>query len=74
MLAGATSPARVAAQSCDPIYTGRCIPSVWEGGGLHFDYFYAQGNYGVFLADPYNDPHGLDGWNSVDDGYGCEGY
>ena len=25
-------------------------------------------------ADPYNDPHGLNGWNYVDDGIGCEGY
>jgi hypothetical protein len=26
----------------------------------------------IALADPANDPHGLDGWNYVDDGYGCE--
>ena len=32
-----------------------------------------QGISGIVLADPYNDPHGLDGWNYVDDGYGCEG-
>jgi hypothetical protein len=42
-------------------------------GDLNCDYFYAQGIYGIVLADPYNDPHGLDGWNYVDDGIGCEG-
>jgi hypothetical protein len=74
LLAGGTSLAPVAAQSCDPAYTSHCIPPVWEVGDLNCDYFYAQGIYGIVLADPYNDPHGLDGWNYVDDGYGCEGY
>jgi hypothetical protein len=42
-------------------------------GDLNCQYFYDQGIYGIVLADPSNDPHGLDGWNYVDDGYGCEG-
>lgn len=62
-----------AAQSCDPAYTSHCVPPVGEVGDLNCDYFYAQGIYGILLADPANDPHGLDGWNYVDDGYGCEG-
>ena len=62
-----------AAQSCDPAYTSHCVPPVAEVGDLNCDYFYAQGIYGILLADPANDPHGLDGWNYVDDGYGCEG-
>ena len=74
VLAGATSPAPVAAQSCDPAYTSHCVPPVEEVGDLNCDYFYAQGISGIVLADPSNDPHGLDGWNYVDDGYGCEGY
>jgi hypothetical protein len=74
VLAGGTSPAPVAAQSCDPAYVSHCVPAYSEVGDLNCDYFYAQGIYGIVLADPYNDPHGLDGWNYVDDGYGCEGY
>jgi hypothetical protein len=62
-----------AAQSCDPAYTSHCVPPVSEVGDLNCDYFYAQGISGIVLADPTNDPHGLDGWNYVDDGYGCEG-
>jgi hypothetical protein len=62
-----------AAQSCDPAYVSHCVPLVAEVGDLDCDYFYAQGIYSIVLADPYNDPHGLDGWNYVDDGYGCEG-
>ena len=69
---GASAP--VAAQSCDPAYTSHCVPPVSEVGDLNCEYFYEQGIYGIVLADPYNDPHGLDGWNYVDDGYGCEGY
>jgi hypothetical protein len=61
------------AQSCDPAYTSHCVPPLSETGDLNCDYFYAQGIYGIVLADPSNDPHGLDGWNYVDDGYGCEG-
>ena len=74
LLAGGVLPAPVAAQSYDPAYVSHCVPPVWEVGDLNCDYFYAQGIYGIVLADPYNDPHGLDGWNYVDDGYGCEGY
>jgi hypothetical protein len=74
VLAGSASPAPVAAQSCDPAYVSHCVPPVWEVGDLNCDYFYAQGIYNIVLADPYNDPHGLDGWNYVDDGIGCEGY
>jgi hypothetical protein len=48
-------------------------PPVEEVGDLNCDSFYAQGIYGIVLTDPTYDPHGLDGWNSVDDGYGCEG-
>ena len=62
-----------AAQSCDPAYTNYCVPPVSEVGDLDCQYFYDQGIYGIVLADPANDPHGLDGWNYVDDGYGCEG-
>lgn len=70
----AAAPAPTAAQSCDPAYVNYCVPPVYEVGDLDCDYFYAQGIYGIQLADPYNDPHGLDGWNYVDDGIGCEGY
>lgn len=78
VLAGATMGMGVAAetvqaQSCDPAYTNYCIPPVSEVGDLDCQYFYDQGIYGIQLADPYNDPHGLDGWNYVDDGIGCEG-
>jgi hypothetical protein len=69
---GASAP--VAAQSCDPAYVSHCVPAYSEVGDLNCDYLYAQGISGIVLADPYNDPHGLDGWNYVDDGYGCEGY
>jgi hypothetical protein len=60
--------------SCDPAYVSHCVPPVWEVGDLDCQYFYDQGIFGIVLADPTNDPHGLDGWNYVDDGYGCEGY
>jgi hypothetical protein len=72
--AAAAAPAPTAAQSCDPAYTNYCIPPVSEVGDLNCDDLYAQGISNVQLADPYNDPHGLDGWNYVDDGIGCEGY
>ena len=72
-LAAAVVPSPVSAQSCDPAYTSHCVPFVLEVGDLNCDYFYAQGIAGIVLADPANDPHGLDGWNYVDDGYGCEG-
>ena len=78
LLAGASLaaavPAPVSAQSCDPAYTSHCVPPVSEVGDLTCDYFYAQGISGIVLADAAIDPHGLDGWNYVDDGYGCEGY
>ncbi len=64
---------QAAAQSCDPAYVNYCVPPIYEVGDLDCDYFYAQGIYGIQLADPYNDPHGLDGYNYVDDGIGCEG-
>lgn len=69
----AAAPAPTAAQSCDPAYVNYCVPPIYEVGDLDCDYFYAQGIYGIQLADPYNDPHGLDGYNYVDDGIGCEG-
>lgn len=62
-----------AAQSCDPAYINYCVPPVWEVGDLNCEWFYDQGITNIQLADPYNDPHGLDGWNYVDDGWGCEG-
>jgi hypothetical protein len=49
------------------------VPPISETGDLNCDWFYAQGISNIQLADPYNDPHGLDGWNYVDDGWGCEG-
>lgn len=67
------APQASAAQSCDPAYINYCVPPVAEVGDLNCDYFYAQGISHIQLADPYNDPHGLDGWNYVDDGIGCEG-
>jgi hypothetical protein len=73
MIAGDAGAAPVAVQSCDPAYTSHCVPPVAEVGDLNCEYFYGQGIYGIVLADPNNDPHGLDGWNYVDDGYGCEG-
>jgi hypothetical protein len=72
-LAASAVPSSISAQSCDPAYTSHCVPTVSEVGDLNCDYFYAQGISGIVLADPAIDPHGLDGWNSVDDGYGCEG-
>ena len=66
-------PSASSAQSCDPAYTNYCVPPVSEVGDLDCQYFYDQGISQIQLADPYNDPHGLDGWNYVDDGIGCEG-
>lgn len=63
-----------AAASCDPAYVNYCIPPVYEVGDLNCDDLYSQGISWIQLASPYNDPHGLDGWNYVDDGWGCEGY
>lgn len=64
---------QASAQSCDPAYINYCVPPVSEVGDLDCQYFYDQGISQIQLADPYNDPHGLDGWNYVDDGIGCEG-
>jgi hypothetical protein len=73
MLAVGLGAVPTAAQSCDPAYTSHCVPPVYEVGDLDCEYFYVQGIYGIYLADPPSDPHGLDGWNYADDGYGCEG-
>jgi hypothetical protein len=74
LLAGTAFGGDAAAQtSCDPAYVSHCVPPVWEVGDLNCDVFYAQGITNIQLADPNNDPHGLDGWNYVDDGWGCEG-
>jgi hypothetical protein len=70
---GFIAPRVVQAQSCDPAYVNYCVPPVSEVGDLDCQYFYDQGISNIQLADPYNDPHGLDGWNYVDDGIGCEG-
>jgi hypothetical protein len=60
--------------SCDPAYFNYCVPPVSEVGDLNCQYFYDQGISNIQLADPNNDPHGLDVWNRVGDGIGCEGY
>ena len=73
LLVGTTSPSTVAAQSCDPAYVSHCIPPVADIGDLNCQWLYDQGIPGIVLADSSNDPHGLDGSNSVDYGYGCEG-
>lgn len=73
MVVGGRAAAPVSAQSCDPAYVSHCVPPVYEVGDLNCEYFYAQGISHIQLADPNNDPHGLDGWNYVDDGIGCEG-
>ena len=73
MLADGMASVLAAAQSSDPAYVILCVPSYAEVGDLDCEYFYDQGIYGIVLADPYNDPHRLDGWNYVDDRYGCEG-
>jgi hypothetical protein len=69
----AVGPAATSAQSCDPAYINYCVPAYDEVGDLDCQYFYDQGISNIQLADPYNNPHGLDGWNYVDDGIGCEG-
>jgi hypothetical protein len=74
LVGGAFHPATTSAQSCDPAYVNYCVPAYAEVGDLDCDYFYAQGISNIQLADPYNDPHGLDGWNYVDKGIGDEGY
>jgi hypothetical protein len=54
-------PPPAAAQSCDPVYVSQCVPPVSEVGDLNCDNFCAQDIRNIVLADPYNDPHGLDG-------------
>ena len=73
MIVAGLSPASAAAQSCDPAYVSHCVPPLYESGDLNCEWFYDQGISNIQLADPNNDPHGLDGWNYVDDGWGCEG-
>jgi hypothetical protein len=73
LLASRVTAVPAAAQSCDPAYVNHCVPAYAEVGDLDCQYFYDQGIYGITLADPDWDPHGLDGWNYVDDGFGCEG-
>ena len=41
---------------------------MWGVDDLDCDSFSAQGVSVIILADPSNDPHGLDGWNDIDDG------
>ena len=74
MVSAGPSASPVSAQSCDPAYTNYCVPAYDEVGDLNCDYFYAQGVYNIQLVDPTWDPHGLDIWNGVGDGIGCEGY
>jgi hypothetical protein len=66
-LAGLTSGAEVSAQECHPAYV-ECVP--WVDYDLNCDDL----GYPVNLYDPNDDPYGLDGWNYVDDGFGCEMY
>ena len=73
MIAAGLGAGLATAQSCDPAYVNYCVPPISEVGDLNCEWFYEQGISGIQLADPYNDPHGLDGWNYVDDGWGCEG-
>jgi len=58
---------QTAAQECHPSYV-ECVP--WVDYDLNCDDL----GYPVTLYDPNDDPYGLDGWNSVDDGFGCESY
>jgi hypothetical protein len=74
LLAGGATSAPVAARTSDPAYVSHCVLPEPEVGYLSCGCLYAQGTYNIVLADPNNDPHGLDGWNYVDDGIGCEGY
>ena len=73
MIAAGLAAVPTAAQSCDPAYVSHCVPPLAESGDLNCEWFYEQGISMIQLADPYTDPHGLDGWNYIDDGWGCEG-
>ena len=57
----------VSAQECHPAYVD-CVP--W----VEYDLNCEDLGYPVTLYDPFDDPYGLDGWNYVDDGFGCESY
>jgi hypothetical protein len=61
-----------AQQSFGPAFISHCVPAYAEGGDLNCDAIYAPGVTMIQLADPSNDPHGFDSWNSVADGWGCE--
>jgi hypothetical protein len=65
--AGFAGVADAPAQECHPAYV-ECVP--WVDYDLNCDDL----GYPVNLYDPNNDPYGLDGWNYVDDGFGCESY
>ena len=54
------------AQDCHPHYV-ECLPW-YEGDALNCE----DVGHTVTLYDPVNDAYGLDGWNYVDDGFGCE--
>jgi hypothetical protein len=66
-LAGLAGGGVVSAQECHPAYV-ECVP--WVDYDLNCDDL----GYSVNLYDANDDPYGLDGWNSVDDGFGCETY
>ncbi len=55
------------AQECHPAYV-ECVP--W----VDYDLNCEDIGFPVTLYDPNDDPYGLDGWNYVDDGYGCESF
>jgi hypothetical protein len=42
----------------------------YEGDALNCE----DVGFPVTLYEPVNDAYGLDGWNYVDDGYGCESF
>jgi hypothetical protein len=54
------------AQECHPDYV-ECLP-YYAGDALNCE----DVGHTVTLHDPYDDAYGLDGWNYVDDGFGCE--
>ena len=64
LLAGASAPASVAAQSCDPSYPDFCIPPPSEVGDLD-----CADVAGAMFTVYQPDPHYFDGDY---DGYGCE--
>jgi hypothetical protein len=66
LAAFAPGTAEVAAQECHPDYV-ECVP-YYEGDALNCE----DVGHTVTLYDPNYDAYGLDGWNYVDDGFGCE--